>query len=60
MLGAVSIIKLMNQCCMYFRSVGQHRTFGLAVQSGFKNLVWCKWILGNWLLVSCRGCHIRS
>ena len=53
MLGAVSVIKLMNWCCMFFRSVGLHKTFRLAMQSGFKNLVWCKWILGSWLLVSC-------
>ena len=53
MLGVVSVIKLMNWCCMFFRSVGLHRTFRLAVQLAFKNLVWCKWILGSWLLVSC-------
>ena len=53
MFGAVFVIKLMNRCCMFFRSVGLHMTFRLAVQSGFKNLVWCKWILGSWLLVSC-------
>ena len=60
MLGVVSVKKLMNRCCMYFGSVGQHKTFGLAVQLGFKKLVRCKWILGSWLLVSCRGCHMRS
>ena len=31
MLGVVSIIELMNWCCMCFGSVGQHKTFGLAV-----------------------------
>ena len=57
---AVSVIELMKLYCMCSGCVGQHRTFGLAVQSGFKNLVLSKWILGNWFLVSCRGFHWRS